>query len=87
MLQIAPATIGSSVVERTVDRSELYACDEMFWCGSGMEVMPILSVDRIPVGDGRIGPLTRALQERYFRIVRGEDPEHRAWLTAVWATA
>jgi branched-chain amino acid aminotransferase len=56
----------------------------MFWCGSGQEVMPILSVDRIPVGDGRIGPLTRALQERYFRIVRGEDAERRGWLTPVW---
>jgi branched-chain amino acid aminotransferase len=49
--------------------------------------MPILSVDRIPVGDGRIGPLTRALQERYFGIVRGADAGHRAWLTPVWASA
>ena len=66
LIEIAPATIGSAVVERTIDRSELYAADEIFWCGSGQEIMPILSVDRIPVGDGRIGPLTRALQERYF---------------------
>jgi branched-chain amino acid aminotransferase len=72
------------VTERTIDRSELYAADEVFWCGSGQEIMPILSVDRIPVGDGRIGPLTRALQERYFAIVRGEDAERRAWLTPVW---
>lgn len=85
MIEIAPETIGSSVVERTIDRSELYAADEMFWCGSGQEVMPILSVDRIPVGDGGIGPLTRAMQERYFRIVRGEDPDRRDWLTPVWA--
>jgi branched-chain amino acid aminotransferase len=87
IIRIAPATIGSAVVERSVDRSELYAADELFWCGSGQEIMPILSVDRIPVGDGRIGPLTRALQERYFAIVRGEDPAHRRWLTPVWADA
>ena len=86
MLQIAPATIGSAVVERTIDRSELYAADELFWCGSGQEVMPILSVDRIPVGDGRIGPLTRALQERYFGIVRGEDAGRRGWLSPVWGS-
>ena len=48
--------------------------------------MPILSVDRIPVGDGRVGPITRALQERYFQIVRGEDVERRDWLTPVWGT-
>ena len=87
MLRIAPATIGSAVVERTVDRSELYAADELCWCGSGQEIMPILSVDRIPVGDGRIGPLTRALQERYFAIVRGADAGYREWLTPVWAGA
>jgi branched-chain amino acid aminotransferase len=49
--------------------------------------MPILSVDRIPVGDGRIGPLTRALQQRYFGIVRGELAARRDWLTPVWANA
>ena len=84
MIEIAPETVGLPVVERTVDRTELYACDEAFWCGSGQEIVPILSVDRIPVGAGRVGPITRALQERYFQIVRGESAEHRDWLTPVW---
>ena len=87
LIRIAPETIGSAVVERTMDRSELYACEEAFWCGSGQEIMPILSVDRIPVGDGQIGPLTRALQARYFGIVRGEVAARRDWLTPVWANA
>jgi branched-chain amino acid aminotransferase len=87
LIRVAPETIGSAVIERTVDRSELYACEEAFWCGSGQEITPILSVDRIPVGDGRIGPLTRALQERYFGIVRGEVAARRDWLTPVWANA
>ena len=87
IIRIAPETVGSAVAERTIDRSELYAAQEVFWCGSGQEVVPILGVDRIPVGDGRVGPVTRALQERYFRIVRGQDPDHRDWLTPVWAGA
>jgi branched-chain amino acid aminotransferase len=87
LIRVAPETIGSAVIERTVDRSELYACEEAFWCGSGQEITPILSVDRVPVGDGRIGPLTRALQERYFGIVRGEVAARRDWLTPVWANA
>jgi branched-chain amino acid aminotransferase len=87
LIRVAPETIGSAVIERTIDRSELYACEEAFWCGSGQEITPILSVDRVPVGDGRIGPLTRALQERYFGIVRGEVAARRDWLTPVWANA
>jgi branched-chain amino acid aminotransferase len=87
MIEIAEDTIGSRVTERTIDRSELYAADEIFWCGSGQEVMPILSVDRIPVGESGIGPVTRAMQARYFRIVRGQDPDRRGWLTPVWAGA
>jgi len=87
VLAIAPAAIGAAALERTIDRSELYACEELFWCGSGQEIVPILSVDRIPVGAGRVGPLTRRLQERYFGIVRGADADHRAWLTPVWAEA
>ncbi|HEX6113420.1 MAG TPA: aminotransferase class IV, partial [Geminicoccaceae bacterium] len=86
VIRIAPEAVALPVVERTVDRSELYACEEAFWCGSGQEIVPILSVDRIPVGDGRIGPITRALQERYFQIVRGEAAEHRDWLTPVWVS-
>jgi branched-chain amino acid aminotransferase len=86
VIEIAPEALGLPVVERTIDRSELYACEEAFWCGSGQEIVPILSVDRIPVGAGRIGPITRALQERYFAIVRGESAEHRDWLTPVWAS-
>jgi branched-chain amino acid aminotransferase len=87
VIRIAPETVDSPVIERTIDRSELYAADEMFWCGSGQEIVPILSVDRLPVGDGRVGPLTRALQERYFALVRGTDARRREWLTPVWASA
>lgn len=75
---------GIEVVERSVDRSELWAAEEVLACGSGWEIVPIVSVDRLPVGDGKPGPITRALQKAYFATVRGERPERRGWLTPVW---
>jgi branched-chain amino acid aminotransferase len=71
--------------ERDIDRTEVYAADEAFFCGSGYEIQPILSLDRLPVGAGTPGPLTRRLQERYFALVRGETNDHAEWLTRVWA--
>ena len=64
------------VDERDVDRTELYLADELFFCGSAAEVTPVVSVDRIPVGDGQPGPTTRALQEQFFAAARGEDPDY-----------
>ena len=72
------------VAERDVDRTELYAADEIFICGSAEEVTPVISVDRIPVGDGEIGPITRELQEVFFRTARGQDPDYADRLTAVY---
>src|SRR5690606_33255531 len=63
---------GLETIERTIDRSELYAADEAFFCGSGAEIQPIIAVDGLPVGAGEPGPVTRALQEAYFGRVR--DP-------------
>jgi branched-chain amino acid aminotransferase len=71
-------------VERDIDRSELYVADEIFICGSAEEVTPVISVDRIPIGDGRPGPVTRALHAAYFRAVRGDDPAYAAMLTPVY---
>ena len=88
VIRLAPEVAGGTpVVERAIDRTELYACEEAFWCGSGQEIVPILSVDRLPVGDGKVGPITRALQEAYIKVVRGDTAGHREWLTPVWAGA
>ncbi|MDW8370468.1 MAG: branched-chain-amino-acid transaminase [Geminicoccaceae bacterium] len=86
LLELAPEVTGRPAVERAVDRSELWAAEEVFACGTGWEIVPVVSVDRIPIGDGRPGPLTRRLQEAYFAIVRGDRPERRGWLTPVWAS-
>ena len=76
--------LGLPVVERSIDRTELYACDELLLCGTGAQVSPVIEVDRRPVGSGRVGPRTRALQEIYFKAVRGLDPRYASWLTPVY---
>lgn len=74
---------GEVAEQRDVDRSELYFADEAFICGTGQEILPVTSIDRLPVGDGVPGPLTRRLRERYFEVVRGLVPDHAEWRTAV----
>jgi branched-chain amino acid aminotransferase len=83
IMQIARERLDLAVVEREVDRTELYVADEAFFCGTGIELVPIVSVDRLPVGDGKIGAITRQLMDCYHDIVRGFDPSHREWRTEV----
>ena len=75
--------MGITVDERLIDRTELYTAEEVFVCGSGMDVVPIISVDNITVGNGEKGPLTQAIQGAYFQVGTGEDPAHPEWRTAV----
>jgi branched-chain amino acid aminotransferase len=77
--------LGMSPIEREIDRTELYVSEEAFLCGSAWEITPVLSVDRLPLGDGeRPGPVTSAIQECYLAVVRGERPAYRDWLTPVY---
>jgi branched-chain amino acid aminotransferase len=69
--------------ERDIDRTELYIAEELLFCGTGVQIAPITSVDRRPVGAGVPGPVTTRLQERFFDIVRGKMPEYGHWLTRV----
>ena len=66
-----------------ISRDMLYLCDEMFLTGTAAEITPVRSVDRLPVGDGQRGPITRRLQERFFGIVCGQARDTHGWLTAV----
>ncbi len=75
---------GISVTERTIDRTELYTCDEAFLCGSAMEITPILSIDRYPVGNGETGPVTNALQKLYIDATHGRNPKHKNWVTPIY---
>ena len=90
-LQPAPAHVrphcelGIDVSERTVPREMLYAADEIFFTGTAAEITPIRSVDRIPVGKGKRGPITESLQKAFFDIVEGRVPDRHRWLTPVGA--
>ena len=73
-----------ATVERDVDRTELYAADEVFFAGTGHEILPIVTVDRQPVGTGEVGEVARFLRERYRALVRGETADHPEWRTPVY---
>jgi branched-chain amino acid aminotransferase len=68
---------------RSLDRSELYVCDEMFLCGTGVQISPVIEIDHRPVGSGEIGPVARLMRDRYFDAVRGHLPEYQHWLTEI----
>jgi branched-chain amino acid aminotransferase len=74
---------GIPVVERSIDRSELYVADEVLLCGTGVQVSPVIEVDHRPVGSGEIGPISRLVRDRYFDAVRGRLPEYSHWVTAI----
>lgn len=83
LIQLAKAN-GISVVERTIDRTELYTCDEAFLCGSAMELTPVLSIDRYVIGNGAIGELTSALQRNYLDVVKGINTNYTNWITPIY---
>jgi len=68
---------------RSIDRSELYIADEMFLCGTGVQISPVIEIDHRPVGSGGIGPIGGLVRERYFDAVRGRLPEYSHWLTEI----
>ena len=73
-----------AVESRDVDRTELYIADEIFYCGTGQEIMPILSVDKILAGEGKVGDITRLFQKEYTQIVRGENDFFNFWITPIY---
>ncbi|HEX2780089.1 MAG TPA: branched-chain amino acid transaminase [Gemmatimonadaceae bacterium] len=79
--------LGYTVREQQIPREMLYVADELFFTGTAAEITPIRSVDRIPVGAGKPGPITLAIQERYMGIATGRVADKHGWLTMVPATA
>jgi branched-chain amino acid aminotransferase len=76
--------LGLPVIERSIDRTELYTCDELLLCGTGAQVAPVIEVDRRVVGDGKVGEFTQELQNIYFGAVRGETPKYKDWTIPVY---
>ena len=75
--------LGIANSQRTIDRTELYIADEAFMCGSSAHITPILSIDKRPVGNGKIGPVSLRLFEAYKKAQRGEIQDFKQWLTKV----
>ncbi len=86
IIEIARGELGLDVVERSIDRGELYSADEVFFTGTAVGICFVASIDRRQVGDGTIGPITERLRTLYERIVTGRDPRYGAWLTRAYAS-
>ena len=78
LIELFRKELGMEVIEREVDRTELYSAQEIFLCGSGLEVVPVVSVDRLPVGDGKPGEITRQIRATYLGVVRDSGPLGKA---------
>jgi branched-chain amino acid aminotransferase len=81
-LQIA-RDLGIPIVEQMIPREMLYIADEAFFTGTAAEITPIRTVDKIKVGKGGIGPITKAIQKEFYAVVRGEKTDRHGWLTPV----
>ncbi len=76
--------LGLEVVERNVDRTEVYIADEMIMCGTGVQVAAVTRVEHRPIGSGQMGPITRKVRDLFFDVVRGRVDKYREWLTPVY---
>lgn len=77
VMKLAADELGYSTVERSVDRTELYNADEVFLCGTGAQIAPVIEIDHRRIGNGAIGPVTQKLQDLFFDVVHGKVPHYR----------
>jgi branched-chain amino acid aminotransferase len=84
VMTLAKEEFGLEIVERQIDRTELYTCDELLLCGTGAQIAPVAEVDHRPVGSGEIGAFTAELQKMYFEVVRGKVAKYKEWCTPVY---
>lgn len=76
--------LGIEVQERNIDRTEVYIADEMFMCGTGVQLAAITRVEHRPLGDGTMGPVTTRLRDLFFDVMTGRVPQYRDWLAPVY---
>jgi branched-chain amino acid aminotransferase len=84
LIQLAREELGIETIQRQIDRSELYSCDEVFLCGTGAQLSPVVEIDHRLIGSGEVGPITRQLANLYFDVVRGKMPAYMDWLTPIY---
>jgi branched-chain amino acid aminotransferase len=80
VIELARRELHMEVVERSIDRTELYSCEEVFLTGTAVEIAPVTRIDHIPVGSGQIGPHTAHLRELYGQAVHGRILDYHTWL-------
>ena len=83
IIQIAKEDLGLETLERPVGRAELYLADEVFLTGTAAHVTPMGELDHRTIGSGTGGPITKLLQDIYFKAIRGEVPKYRDWCVEV----
>ena len=83
LIILARESLGLDVIERPVDRTEVYLADEVFTCGTAAEITPIVSVDKYDIGNAEIGPVTRALETVFHDVLRGREDRYADWRTTV----
>ena len=81
VIQLAQSELGLDVLERSIDRSELYLADEVFLTGTAAHLTPVVELDHRPIADGKAGPVSSKLQKMYFDIVVGRTEKYRHWCT------
>jgi branched-chain amino acid aminotransferase len=84
IMHLVREELGLEVVERSIDRTELYVADEVFLCGTGAQVAPVIDIDRRRVGDGEPGPVTMRVQDLYNSVVTGRVDKYAEWLSPVY---
>lgn len=84
LIKLAEEELSIEVVERSIDRSELYSCDEAFFCGSAAEITPIGQLDSFTIGNGKSGEITNILHKAYVDVVSGGNSKFAEWLTPVY---
>ena len=84
VLELARNELGLEVIERSIDRTEVFICEEMFMTGTAAQVTAITKVDHRLVGDGEMGPIATQLRQLYDDVVRGKNPKYRHWNTPIY---
>lgn len=87
LIRLIRDELGLEVMERSIDRTELYLADELWFSGTGVQIVAITQIDHRPVADAKMGPLVRELRDLFFEVVRGRHPKYRHWCTPVYPTS
>lgn len=82
--EFAQKELGIEVIERDIDRTELYIADEAFYCGTGAQVSPVTKIDNRNLGDGKVGKITKQIQDFYFELVKGNCDQYKDWCVQVY---